>query len=368
MLFRSSQIKQAPELERDYIGIQRNVEVNQNIYTFLLQKKAETSIAKATAVSDNRILDKASLGDKPVSPNKLLLLAILFVFTFLIPGGYILGKSLFKSTVQNRDDVVKLTSVPVLGVVGHSDEKTNLVVNNRPKSPIAEAFRTIRTNMQYYGLGEVSKVITITSSVGGEGKSFVTLNLATIIAMQGKKVLMIGLDLRKPKLFDDLEIKNTLGASNYLSGISSFEEVVKATKVSGLDFIAAGPIPPNPAELLSKKHLKELIERGKELYDYVIIDTPPLGVVSDALLIMPYSDVNLYIVRQGYSKLEFLKSLDELYEEGKFKNLSIILNDSDFSRTYGYGYGHNYGYISGNEDYYGDTVSKKWSLKKLFKK
>ncbi|MFM7016496.1 MAG: GumC family protein [Bacteroidota bacterium] len=363
-----SQIKQAPELERDYIGIQRNVEVNQNIYTFLLQKKAETSIAKATAVSDNRILDKASLGEKPVSPNKLLLIALLLIFTLLIPGAYILGKSIFKSTIQNRDDVVKLTSVPVLGVVGHSEDKSNLVVNNRPKSPIAEAFRTLRTNMQYYGLGAGSKVITITSSVGGEGKSFVTLNLATIIAMQGKKVLMIGLDLRKPKLFDDLEIKNSIGASNYLSGTAAFEDVVKVTKVNGLDFVSAGPIPPNPAELLSKKNLQELVDKAKTIYDFVIIDTPPLGVVSDALLIMPYSDVNLYIVRQGYSRIEFLKSLNELYEEGKFKNLSIVLNDSDFSRTYGYGYGHNYGYIKGNEEYYGEPNSKKWSLKKLFKK
>jgi len=363
-----SQIKQAPELERDYIGIQRNVEVNQNIYTFLLQKKAETSIAKATAVSDNRILDKASLGEKPVSPNKMLLIALLFVFTLLVPGAYILGKSIFKSTIQNRDDVIKLTSVPVLGVVGHSDDKSNLIVNNRPKSPIAEAFRTLRTNMQYYGLGDGSKVITITSSVGGEGKSFVTLNLATIIAMQGKKVLMIGLDLRKPKLFDDLEIKNNIGASNFLSATASFDEVVKSTKVNGLDFISAGPIPPNPAELLSKKNLKEMIDKAKSIYDFVIIDTPPLGVVSDALLIMPQSDINLYIVRQGYSRIEFIKSLNELYEEGKFKNLSIVLNDSDFGRTYGYGYGHNYGYISGNEEYYGEVAPKKWSLKRLFKK
>jgi capsular exopolysaccharide synthesis family protein len=222
--------------------------------------------------------------------------------------------------------------------------------------------------MQYYGLGDGSKVITITSSVGGEGKSFVTLNLATIIAMQSKRVLMIGLDLRKPKLFDDLDIKNSIGASNYLSGTASLEDVIKHTKVNGLDFISAGPIPPNPAELLSKKNLQDMIDKAKTMYDYVVIDTPPLGVVSDALLIMPYSDINLYIVRQGYSRIEFLKSLNELYEEGKFKNLSIILNDSDFSRTYGYGYGHNYGYISGNEDYYSDPDTKKWSFKKLFKK
>jgi tyrosine-protein kinase Etk/Wzc len=356
-----AEVKQVPEIERQFIGIQRNVEVNQNIYTYLLQKKAETSIAKATAVSDNRILDQASLAEDPVSPNKKLLAVLLVLFTGLIPGGIILSRILFKSKIHNREDVSRLTSVPVLGVVGHSPEKTNLAVFNRPKSAISEAFRTIRTNLQFYGLNSGNKVITITSSVGGEGKSFITLNLATVLAMQGRKVVMIGLDLRKPKLFDDLDIKNDIGASNFLVGASTLDQVIRTTKVPGLDFISAGPIPPNPAELLSKKLMSDMIDELKKRYDFIVIDTPPLGVVSDAFIIMPLSDINLYIVRQGYSRMEFIRSLDELYRDGKFQSLSIILNDSDFSRSYGYG--HTYGYIKGNEEYYEDVVPSKWNVK-----
>lgn len=361
-----AEVKQVPEIERQFIGIQRNVEVNQNIYTYLLQKKAETSIAKATAVSDNRILDQASLAEDPVSPNKKLLAVLLVLFTGLIPGGIILSRILFKSKIQSREDISRITSVPVLGVVGHSPEKTNLAVFNRPKSAISEAFRTIRTNLQFYGLNAGNKVITITSSVGGEGKSFVTLNLATVLALQGKKVVMIGLDLRKPRLFDDLEIKNDIGASNYLVGASTLDQVIRSTKVPGLDFISAGPIPPNPAELLSKKLMTDMIDELKTRYDFVVIDTPPLGVVSDAFIIMRLSDINLYIVRQGYSRMEFIRSLDELYREGKFSSLSIILNDSDFSRSYGYG--HTYGYIKGNAEYYEEVVPSKWSMGNWFKR
>lgn len=361
-------VKQVPEVERQYIGIQRNVEVNQNIYTFLLQKKAETSIAKATAVSDNRILDKSTLADEPVAPSKKVIAVLLVLLTGLIPSGYLLARMLFKSTIQNRDDVERYTSVPVLGVVGHSPAGSNLAVNTRPKSAIAEAFRTIRTNLQFYGLNAGNKVLLITSSVGGEGKSFVTVNLATVLAMQQFKVVVIGLDLRKPKLFDDFEMKNDIGASNYLVGSSTLDQVIRATKVPGLDFISAGPIPPNPAELLSKQLMVDMIEELKKRYDFIVIDTPPLGVVSDAFILMPLSDINIYIVRQGYSKIEYLKSLEGLLSEGKLKSLSIILNDSDFNRSYGYGYGHNYGYIKGNSDYYEDPTPSRWNLKNLFKK
>ena len=177
-------IKQVPEMERELLGIKRNFEVNQNIYTYLLQKKAETSIAKATAVSDNKILDTSALADEPVEPNKKIIVAVILLLTMIIPTTIITAKSLLRNTVLNRDDIGIHTEVPVIGVVGHSDETLNLVVSQRPKSAIAEAFRTIRTNLQYYGQGDGCKTILITSSVGGEGKSFITLNLAGIIAMQ----------------------------------------------------------------------------------------------------------------------------------------------------------------------------------------
>jgi polysaccharide biosynthesis transport protein len=197
-----------------------------------------------------------------------------------------------------------------------------------------------------------NKVIMITSSVGGEGKSFVSLNLATIISMQQKKVVIVGMDLRKPKLFNEFNFRNDKGVSGYLAGSSTLDEIIRNTGIPGLDLITSGPVPPNPAELLSKKATEELIAELRNRYDYIIIDTPPLGLVSDALILLPFIDITLYIVRQGYSRLEYIRSLNDMYSERKLKNLSIILNDSDFRRNAGYGYGHNYGYIDGGNGYY----------------
>ncbi len=343
-------IKQVPEMERELLGIKRNFEVNQNIYTYLLQKKAETSIAKATAVSDNKILDSSALADEPVEPSKKIIAAVILLLTLVIPTTIITTKSLLRNTVLNRDDIGIYTEVPVIGVVGHSDENLNLVVSSRPKSAIAEAFRTIRTNLQYYGQVEGCKTILITSSVGGEGKSFVTLNLAGIIAMQQQKVVVLGLDLRKPKLFNDFGWKNDMGASNYLVGAHTLDQVIRKTENPYLDIIISGPTPPNPAELLSKPLMGEMLAELKKRYDFIVIDTPPIGVVSDAFILLNQSDVNLYVVRQGYSRLEFLKTLDDLYTDGKIPNVSIVLNDSDFST--GSGYGHHYGYLDGNAGYY----------------
>ncbi len=343
-------IKQVPDMERQLLGIKRNFEVNQNIYTYLLQKKAETSIAKATAVSDNKILDVSALADEPVEPSKKILAAIIFLLTLVIPTGWITITNLVRTTVVSKDDITMLTEVPVIGVVGHSSEQNNLVVNKRPKSAMAEAFRTIRTNLQFYGAGDGCKTILITSSVGGEGKSFVTLNLASVLSMQQNKVVVIGLDLRKPKLYQDFGWKNDMGASNYLAGGASLDNVIRKTDDPFLDMIISGPIPPNPAELLSKPAMSQMMTELRKRYDFIIIDTPPVGVVSDAFSLMSFSEVNIYLVRQGYSKREFLTTLDELYKEGKIPNACILLNDSDFSR--GYGYGHNYGYINGNAGYY----------------
>jgi len=353
-------IKQVPEMERQLLGIKRNFEVNQNIYTYLLQKKAETSIAKATAVSDNKILDSSALADEPVEPSKKIIAGIILLLTLIIPTAYISAKNLFRNTVLSKDDIAMYTDVPVIGVVGHSDETLNLVVNKRPKSAIAEAFRTIRTNLQYYGQKESCKTILITSSVGGEGKSFATLNLAGIIAMQQQKVVIIGLDLRKPKLYQDFGWKNDVGASNYLAGTKSLEEVIRKTDNPFLDIIISGPTPPNPAELLSKPLMTDMLAELKARYDFIIIDTPPIGVVADAFILIPQTDVNLYLVRRGYSRLEFLKTLEELYAEGKIPNASIVLNDADFSHTYGYG--HHYGYLDGNAGYYDEmeeTAARK---------
>jgi tyrosine-protein kinase Etk/Wzc len=353
-----SSVKKVPEIERELLGISRNFEVNQNIYTYLLQKKAETSIAQATVVSDNKILDPAALAEEPVEPNKKIIGALIVLLAGIIPSIFILVRKAVRTTVFTRDDIAKLTEIPVVGVIGHSPKGSTLAVHQNPKSALTEAFRSIRTNLSFYGLNAGNNVIMVTSSVGGEGKSFVTLNLATVIAMQQKKVVILGNDLRKPKLFQEFNLRNDIGISNYLAGDVSLDDVIRSTNIPGLDLISSGPIPPNPAELLSRKKNADFIAELRSRYDYIVIDTPPLGLVSDALILLPHVDIILYIVRQGYSRLEYIRSLNELFKERNLKNLSIVLNDSDF-RNGGYGYGHHYGYIDGGSGYYDEGGATK---------
>lgn len=361
-------IRKIPNIERELIGIQRNFSVNENIYLYLLQKKAETGIAKATAVSDNKVLDNASVNDIPVIPDKKAVAIITLMLALVVPVILITLQSYLKNTISNREDVEKHTKVPIIGVVGHHSTGERLVVSSKPKSAIAEAFRSIRANLMFLGLADQHKIVLITSSVGGEGKSFSTLNLAAVLALQHYKVIIVGMDLRKPQLFQDFGINNETGVSNYLIGRASLKEVIRHTTVEGLDIIPAGPIPPNPAELLAKKQTRELLEELREQYDYIIIDTPPVGIVSDAMMLMNLADINVFIVRENYSKKEYLKTINELHIAGKAKNLCILLNDAGANLRYGYGYSHSYGYYG--YGYYDEEKKKgrKKILPQLFSK
>lgn len=364
-----SQIRQMPEVERQFLSIQRRFEVNQNIYIYLLQKKAETSIAKAAAISDNKVLDVAVLAEEPVEPDKKIVMSLLLMTGLLLPTMLIFIKLFFKTTISGRDEVSKLTDIPILGSVGHSPKADNLVVHHRPKSGIAESFRSIRTNLQFLGRQGKNKVILITSSVGGEGKSFVTINLACVLAMQNKKVAIVGVDLRKPKLYGDFGLKNEKGVSSYLIGQSDLQGIIQHTNIENLDIIPSGPIPPNPSELVSKNEMAKLFDELNSLYDHIVVDTPPLGIVSDAMILMNYSHVNVYIVRENYSRKEYVQTLNENYEQGKFNNMSIIINDSGLNGTYGNSYGYSYGYHSGSGYYDDDNDSLSAKVKrKLFNK
>ncbi len=228
-------INKVPEIERQLLAIQRKFEVNQNIYIYLLQKKAETSISKATAISDNKVLDRAFIIAEPVTPDKSLIYILALFASLVIPGVIIFIQSILKTTVENKEDIVKSTNTPVVGIIGHKFKDINLVVFDNPKGRITEAFRTLRTNLQFLST-ESKKVIAITSSIGGEGKSFVTLNLASVLALQDHKVLILGTDLRKPKLFDDFGLSNDIGLSSYLIGIAKIDDVIQKTHNENLAF------------------------------------------------------------------------------------------------------------------------------------
>jgi tyrosine-protein kinase Etk/Wzc len=357
-------IRKIPNIERELLGIQRNFTVNENIYLYLLQKKAETGIAKATAVSDNKVLDEASLNEKPVIPNNKAVLIITLILALIIPAVVILLQSYLKNTISNREDIEKLTKIPIIGVVGHLTNGGRAIVASKPKSSITEAFRSIRANLMFFGLADQHKIVLITSSVGGEGKSFSTLNLATVLSLQHHKVIIVGMDLRKPQLIQDLGVENNEGVSTLLIGHSTVDKVIQKTNVPGLDIITSGPIPPNPAELLAKKETIQLLDSLKSRYDYILIDTPPVGIVSDAMMLMNYADINVFILRENYSKKEYIKTINDYYAQGKVRNLCILLNDAGANQRYGYGYGYSYGYYG--YGYYDEEKDERGMFKRIF--
>jgi capsular exopolysaccharide synthesis family protein len=260
----------------------------------------------------------------------------------------------------------KLTVVPVLGTINHARNTygSNLVVTDKPKSAIAEAFRSIRTNLQYLISVTDHKVVTVTSTISGEGKTFFSLNIAAILAISGKKILLMGLDLRKPKIHQDLGITNDQGMSTLLIGKAKAAQVIIKSKLENLDVLPAGPIPPNPSELIMSDTMKNLMEELRPQYDYIIIDTPPIGLVTDALIAMKYADINIFIVRQKYSKKVFLDTVNKLQTDKSIKNLAIVLNDLRVNKSYGYynGYGYKYGYGYG---YYDEESRSSGVLKKI---
>ncbi|MDX2190675.1 MAG: polysaccharide biosynthesis tyrosine autokinase [Bacteroidota bacterium] len=362
------------ENERNFVELKRKYRINEELYNLLLKKKSEMSIIRAGNVSDTKIVDNASITGAPF-PNISKVYSTNLLISILIPLLYVLFKYLTNYRIMERDDVTNICNIPFLGTIGHIPDNDNLVIINKPKSSLAESFRSIRANLSFFMPEENQKVILITSSLSGDGKTFTSLNIASIIAISNKKIVLIGADMRKPKVYLDIDTRNTDGLSNYLAGKATVEDIVRETKISNLSFISSGPVPPNPAELLMSSKLEELIFQLKLRFDYVIIDTPPIGLVSDALTIMKYSDVNIFVVRHDYTQSRYLKELNEHIEADRIKNITYILNDFDVRKNYGYGYryygyysseyggGYGYGYGASNKHgYYDDEIVKKKSF------
>ena len=345
-------INKLPEAEKDYLILRREYEYNEKTAIYLQQKRYEASLAKAGTESDHKVIDFARLdSDEPISPRKSLAYFIALIFGILIPIIIISLRDFFSDTIKSKSDLLNSTNIPILGLVGHSDNATSLVVSNTSKSIIAESFRALRTNIQYLAANKEKKVITVTSSIGGEGKTFTTMNLAAIFALSGHKTILIGGDLRKPKLHEDFKVDTSKGLSSYLINKSELAEVIDKTEIDTLDVIASGPTPPNPAELLDSTKMKDLIIELNKTYDYVIIDTPPIGLVTDGVILMQHADVNLYVVRHNYSKAGALNVINNLYRQKQVKNINIIINDFKHTSS-GYGYGYGYGYGSSGYGYY----------------
>jgi len=355
-----STISQLPEQQQDLIKFTRKFNLKDNIYTTFLEKRAEANIIRASNLSDIEFIDPAKdVGDGLIGPKTGVNYILALLLGLGIPFLIVFIKTLLDNSINTTDDIEKLTRIPIIGVIGKNTEDDNLTVFDKPKSAIAESFRGIRSSLQFiYKKQKIegSKIVMLTSSISGEGKTFCTMNLATVFAMSGKRTVIVGLDLRKPKLFDDFNIDNTIGTVNYLIGQKKLTEIVQNTHIPNLDIITSGPIPPNPAELIISDAMNELIEELKEIYDYIILDTPPVGLVSDALELAQYCDATLYIVRQAVTKKGMLSVVNEKHRRGELHNISIILNDFKKKSKYGYNYGYGYGSY---EEGYVQSSSKK---------
>ena len=254
--------------------------------------------------------------------------------------------------VTSLEEVEKHTNASRLGIIPKYKYKipvSMLLVDKNPKSIISEAFRSVRTNLQFISNNPGPKVIAVTSTISGEGKTFIAINLGGVIAFSGKKVIVLDLDMRKPKIHLGFNAENTRGMSTLLIGKDTMANCINHSILENLDFITAGPIPPNPSELIISTAMNELIDTLKKTYDIIIIDTPPVGIVTDGTPIIQAADYPIYILRANYSKKLFLRNINKLMEENNVKHLSVILNNAEmqhskYGYTYGYGYGYNYGY------------------------
>lgn len=356
MVENSGQLSNA---EREFSHLKQMYEIYRQVYSFLLQKKADAGINRASNVPDIKIIDYATISGPPTPDfEKIQTMALLIALGF--PIGFIFLKDYFNTKIIFKDDILKFSNIPFLGIIGHNVKDTLSVIES-PKSSLAESFRSIRSNLLFLNPDKTNQIFLLTSSTSGEGKSFCSMNIGAVFAISGKSTLLIGADMRKPKLYEELNLKNESGLSNFLSGSAELDDVIQKTKIENLDFISSGVIPPNPVELIMGQRMENLIVELRKRYDYIVIDTPPIGLVIDAFVMMKYSDTNIYVVRHNYSKKQSLLEINESYRDGKFSNLNLVLNDVRTNGIYGYGYGYGYGNTNYGYGYYSDsdTLSKR---------
>ena len=293
----NAKASELPVTERELLGIERQFKLNDVLYTFLLEKKSEAQIQKASNTPDNEVIDSARPDKEPVSPKTKLsyLIAILAGLGFPFLG--IMLADFVNYKVRDEEDITKITDLPVAGYVPHSRLKTATVMFEDSHSNVAEAFRSLRSRMQFFTKDTRSPVILITSSMPAEGKTFTAINIASAYSLMGKKTVLVGFDLRRPKIYTDFGITNEQGVSTWLIGRDSLDDVIKPTAHENLSLIPAGPVPPNPSELTSSAKTSELFTLLRERFDYIIIDSPPIGAISDTFYLATLADTCLIIVR-----------------------------------------------------------------------
>jgi len=351
-----AQLQAYPKTEQELMNIQRTFDLNNELYTYLLKKRAEAAITHASNVSDAQVIDQAEESTATIiSPNPVFNIVAGGLAGLTIPIFFMLIGAYFNDRINSAEEIEQLTSIQIVGnIVNNSHRKEPTPAIKYPRSALAESFRELRTNLRFLYKHENSKVISVNSVIPREGKSFTAVNLASMIAMNSMKVLLIDCDLRKPSLHKQFGCQNYSGLSTFLITQHEKQDIIQKTKIENLFLIAGGPVPPNPSEILETGRLEGLIKEARDEYDYIIIDNAPLSLVSDGIIISQFTDVNLFVLRQDYSEKGEVRFINHMHVNKSMKNAGIVLNDIHIRKHaqvgyYGaqYIYKHNYGY-----DYY----------------
>lgn len=360
----------------EFVRLQKLNSINESYYDKLVTIKSQLAINNAGITSENTVLEASIASAAPFFPSKRVVALSALIGWLVISLALVIIRYLFYNEITTVNDILRFLKLPVLGIVPNYKDIipiSQLIVDKKPKSIIAESLRSIRSNLDFLSQKEGSKIIAVTSTISGEGKTFVALNLAGIIAFSEKKVVILDLDMRKPKIHVGFGVPNDKGMSTILIGRNTIDECVYKSSLVNLDFITAGPVPPNPSELVISNKMVDVLEGLKERYDVIVIDNPPIGLVTDGIRAIKISDFPVYVFRENYSKRNFVQNVQKLVTDNNITNLSVIMNAVDikksgygYSGVYDYDYGYGYGYGFG---YYDEDIRReRFSVKEFFRR
>jgi capsular exopolysaccharide synthesis family protein len=343
-----SSMSMIPRKEREFLDIKRQAGVKESLYLLLLQNREETALSYASTITDSRLVNPPYVNPGYIRPNKKQVYTYALAIGLILPALLILLKESLKTTIQSKEELEQKTGLKVFGEINLQPQSVNnQIIDLTSRSFISEQIRIIRSNLQYLFTSKEEeegegKVLIVTSSTAGEGKSFVALNLAHSLSLLDKTVIIVGLDLRKPKIYEYLDVKNKVGVSTYLINKAAEMDIVQETKIHNLFIAPSGPIPPNPSELIANGRLEHLINHYKKEMDYVVIDTSPMSLVTDTSLLASLADVTFYVVRHEVTPKFYTKFIKDLNQKGIFKSLHLIFNAVNYKNSVEYGYWHEY--------------------------
>lgn len=344
------QMRRLPTVSRQYNDILRQQEVKSSLFVYLLQKREETNLTQAAVAPKAKIIAKPMAGTSPVAPRRMIILLAAFMIGVIIPAGSLLVREMFKTRIENINDLNDLRDISIIGdiaaVKDFGADESRVVVKANDHSPVNEMFRTLRSNLLFMISEKDQSVILVTSTISKEGKTFVASNLAKVLSLMEKKVLLVGADIRNPQISNTMTIKkSSTGLTSYLAGITNdYHEIIEKVD-EHLFVMQTGPIPPNPNELLAKPRTGDLIQRLKKEFDYVVIDSAPVGLVSDTFTIAKYADATIFVMREKFTEKDSIHFLNNLYAEKRIHNVAVVLNQTEtLTRMGRYGYGYKYSY------------------------